>query len=264
MFFPFSILLLFFIFLFFIRYYFSKNILKEENSIKNIGLILDGNRRFAVLKNISKKEAYKIGGEKLLEIVEIAIEENIHSITAYILTIDNFKKRTKDEIETIFSVGLDFFTLKESFFIEKNIKIKIIGNLNEINNSEIKEKIENIAEKTKNGNVLTLNLLFIYDYYDDINTSVKKIAQKVKNNEIKIEEISNELIFENILSREIPFLDLIIRTGQRKRLSGFLPLQSIYSEIFFLDILWPEITASIFKKIIRHSKSKKIIRNFGQ
>lgn len=239
---------------------FKKDNYLDNKHPKNIGFIMDGNRRWAEIKNLSLSDAYEAGGNKLLELLIILINKKIETVSVFALAMKNFKKRPKAEMDIIFNTGFKFIEKKEDFFIKNNIKIKFIGNISLLND-ELKNKIINLENKTKDFNKIILNFLFLYSELDDILESTKKLALKVKNNEIDISEINEIMILENLRSFEIPQLDIVFRTGDSERLSGFLPIQSAHSEIIFIKKMWPDLNEKYIEKTIESFKYKR--RPFG-
>lgn len=242
----------------------KKNLIVSKNNIykiNHLGIIMDGNRRWAKLKNISLEDSYFKGGEKLQDVILFCIKNNINILTVYALTLDNLRKRSESEINAIFSIISSYLEDKLTWFLEKKIKVNAIGDLSFIP-TEIKNKIEVFCEKTKNNSVLNLNILFAYDYLNDIEYGVKSIIDDFKNKKITEDEINEFTILSHMRSKDIPPIDLVIRTGNSERISGFVPLQSAYSEIIYLSCMWPDLKINDLDEIIKDFSLKT--RNFGK
>ena len=234
---------------------------KNIYNINHLGIIMDGNRRWAKSRNIELEESYFKGGEKLQEVILFCIQKNINILTVYALTLDNLKKRSASEINAIFSIISGFLEDKLEWFINKKIKVNAIGDLSFVP-IEIKEKIEDFCNKTAKDGILTLNVLFAYDYLNDVEHGIKSIISDLKNGKLKEQEVNDLTILSYMRSKDIPPIDLIIRTGNAERISGFVPFQSAYAEIIYLSCMWPDLTIGVLTEIFDNFSLKT--RNFGK
>jgi tritrans,polycis-undecaprenyl-diphosphate synthase [geranylgeranyl-diphosphate specific] len=233
------------------------------NSIKHIGVIVDGNRRYAKKENINPFKGHEKGAEKIKDFLEWCDEFGIKEITAYVLSVQNLNRK-KEEVEHLFSLFKEF---SKKVLEPKNLeelkkrkaKIKFIGR-KEILPKELQEKIKEIEEKTKENGEKTINFAMAYGGREEITDAMKKIAEKIKKNEIKTEEINEKTIEKELYLNSEP--EIIIRTGGVQRTSNFLIWQSNYSEWFFLEKMWPEIEKEDLKKILE--KYPEIERRFGK
>ncbi len=221
------------------------------NPLNHVAIIMDGNGRWGIKNKKSRKAGHKAGLNTVEKIIKETIKQNIKYLSLYAFSTENWK-RPKKEIDYLFNLLENFLTKKIYLLNDQNIKLKIIGVKNF---TEKLNKILNQAEKlTSKNNNLQINLALNYgskyeiiDAFKKLNKSQKKINQK---NFIKFLQTKN-----------IPDPDLLIRTGNTKRLSNFLLWQLAYSEIFFVKKLWPEFTNNDYKNIIKEYKLLK--RNFG-
>lgn len=225
-----------------------------DNFPKHIAIIVDGNRRFAKNKGKDAKEGHKAGADNLENFFKWAEELGVKEITAYVLSTENLK-RDKIELEHLFDLFKKFFKkFKDSKEIkEKEVKIRFIGDLYLVPEDLKKQALE-LEELTKNNSQLQINFCFAYSGRSELVHAFNKLLQQGKK-QIKEEDITNSLW----LSSEP---DMIIRTGNTIRTSNFLPWQSVYSEWFFLDKMWPELTKSDLENCIKEFQSRK--RNFGK
>ena len=192
-------------------------------SLQHIAIIMDGNRRWAREKGLEIKLGHKAGAENLEKIAKYANKIGIKYLTVYAFSTENWK-RTKEE------VGALMFLLKN--YVEdllkrtssNNIRIKVLGDIEGLDKS-LKDSILKLLDKTKNNTGLTLNIAFNYGGRDEITKAVKKIANKVKNNEINIEDIDENLVSNNLYTAGMPDPDLLIRPGGELRISNYLPWQ---------------------------------------
>jgi len=228
---------------------------EEKQMIRHIGLIMDGNRRWAHGRGLPIIEGYKAGSEKLFECIQFFLEKNIPIISIYALTIDNFTKRNKNELDSFIEYALTALDSREEWFCEKKIRVIVIGTLSLLEKS-LAKRVERLVEKTKNNDKMILYVLFLYSYLNDI-AAITSTKNSYSTNEV----ISSQKIMSELQSREIPALDLVIRTGNVRRLSGFLPIQSAYAEILFIPYLWPDVTRDTLEDAIDYIKTVK--KNFG-
>ncbi len=229
----------------------------------HIGVILDGNRRYAKKLGLNAWKGHEKGAEKFKEFLDWCEELGITEVTAYCFSIQNFN-RAKDEID--FLMGLfkkaTLETLKEEHFKtlkEKDVKITFIGR-RELLSKELQALLKEMEEKTKDYKTYRINIAMAYGGREEITDACKKIAEKVAKGEIKAEEIDEKMITEHLQLPHNP--DIMLRTSGEKRTSNFLPWQSTYSEWFFIDKTWPEITKEDLKQIIEEYKTKRE-RRFG-
>ncbi len=213
----------------------------ENNLIPNhIAIIMDGNRRWAKEKGYPTQMGHKKGAEVLESTIKYCNEKGIKYLTVYAFSTENWR-RTEDEIGTImilFEKYLDKFIEISDL---ENIKLRVLGNVEELP-EKIKEKIAKMYEKTQNNTGLNFNIAFNYGGRDEIVKATKKIAQNVLDKKIKIEDITEDIISNNLYTYGQEDPDLVIRTSGELRISNFLPWQIAYSEFLFLDKYWPEFT----------------------
>ena len=224
-----------------------------NNSLEHIAFILDGNKRWAKNNKINLKNAYKKGLENISELITNCLNINLKYLTLFTLSSENIQRQS---INNIFQVIYDDF----SFFFdkiihEKKVKINIVGSRNNLP-IKILKLISHCENETKNNNQLILNLAFNYGFKDEI----RQILQRIKkNSSIKIttSEDINSLFFLG----DIRDPDLLIRTGGEKRLSNFIMYNLTYTEIFFINTLWPDFEFEELKMII--NKFNSIKRTYG-
>ncbi len=227
----------------------SKNTI---NSIpKTLAIIPDGNRRYAKKKGISLKKAYSKGIQNLGNVLKWARKYKIKKAIFWGFSLDNLK-RDKTEIDLLFSIFLEQIkkALKKAEVEKKEVKVRFIGN-RKIFPEYIQEGLKKIEEKTRQYKQYSVDILLGYSGKYDVNEFVKKI-RKTRKKQIKVEDF--------FIVKQDP--DLIIRTSGEKRLSGFLPFNSMYSELYFSKKLWPEFDKQDFDKAIADYSKRK--RRFGK
>jgi len=225
-----------------------------ENTINHLGVIIDGNRRFAKAKGLPGWKGHTEGADKIEEFLKWSKEKNIKEITIYALSTENLK-REKEELNHLFDLFKKFFKkFKNNKQIhEDKIKIRFIGDLSLVP-QDIQELAKEIQEDTKDYDNYKLNFCFAYGGRLELTHAVNKLLEQGKT-KVTEQDITNALW----LSSEP---DLIIRTGGKIRTSNFLPWQSAYSEWEFLDKMWPEFTKKDLENSIE--KFQETQRNFGK
>ena len=233
--------------------------MEEENLPKHIAIIMDGNRRWAKSKNMPVSFGHKEGAKTLEKIVRYANKIGIKYITVYAFSTENWKRTTEEvtALMNLFQSYLDDYSKRAD---SENIKVKIIGNRQELS-EKMQKSIEKCMERTKDNTGITFNIALNYGGRDEITNAVKHIAEKIQNKEINIEDITEQMISDNLYTAEQPDPDLLIRTSGELRLSNFLPWQLAYTEFLFVDKNWPDFNEKDLDDAIEVYKSRN--RKFG-
>jgi len=236
--------------------------IKGEPKPHHIGVILDGNRRFARNKGYKAIEGHNFGARKVGELLKWCWRLDIKIVTLYAFSTENFN-RSEEEVETLMKLlknKLQDFQ-KDPLVKKNRVKINVIGRL-EYLPKEVNEEIEKVKEYTKDYDDFHLNIAVSYGGRAEIVDAVKKIVEKYDKKELRIEDINEETIAQNLYTEGMPDPDLIIRTSGEERLSGFLLWQSAYSELYFTDINWPAFRLIDFWRTIRIYQQRE--RRFGK
>tara|TARA_B100000886_G_C20388298_1_gene477099 strand:+ start:761 stop:1441 length:681 start_codon:yes stop_codon:yes gene_type:complete len=221
-------------------------------SPKHVAIIMDGNGRWGINKKKSRNYGHKKGVLNVEKIINASIKNKINFLTLYTFSTENWK-RPKSEIKFLLKL-LERYIDKELLnFKKKGVRIRIIGNINKFPIS-LKKKLKSTELITKANKIIQINVALNYGGRHEIIYSIKKIHKK------KI-SINEKNVSKNLYTSDIPDPEILIRTGNRKRLSNFLLWQSIYTEIFFEKKLWPDFNERDFNRILL--TYKKINRNFG-
>ena len=222
------------------------------NPIKHVAIIMDGNGRWGVKHKQSRNAGHRAGLNTVDLIINHCINHKIKFLTLYTFSSENWK-RPKTEIAFLFKLLENFLQKKINKIIEKDIKLKFIGELNKLP-TKLQKLIKLSEKKTFNKKTLQVNIALNYGSKIELINTIKKIKQK------KI-EINEKNIDNNLYTKHLPNPDILIRTGDTHRLSNFLLWQLSYTEIFFEKKLWPDFKGKDFNKII--NKFQSIKRNFG-
>ena len=222
------------------------------NPLKHVAIIMDGNGRWGLKNFNSRNKGHKEGLKTVEKIIKVSLEKKIKYLTLYAFSTENWK-RPKSEINYLFNLLEVFLKKKLNEFKRNNIKLFIIGEKKF--SRKINSLLLNSEKLTKNNNKLQINLALNYGSRKEIILAIKSLNKK------KL-KISEKNITNFLYTKNIPDPEILIRTGDTKRLSNFLLWQLSYSEIFFSKKLWPDFNKIDFIKII--NKYKKIKRNFGK
>ena len=222
------------------------------NKINHVAIIMDGNGRWGYKKKKSRNYGHREGLNTVKKIIDESINTNIKYLTLFAFSTENWK-RPKKEIKYLFNLLETFLHKEIDKLIEKNIKLRIIGNKKNFSN-KLKKILSNSERITNKNSGLQINLALNYGFKEELVTSINNLIRKKK-------KINEKNIKSNLYTSNIPDPDILIRTGNTYRLSNFMLWQIAYSEIFFIKKLWPDFTKTDFKKIISTYYNTK--RNFG-
>ncbi len=221
-------------------------------SPEHVAIIMDGNGRWGIKKKKSRNYGHTKGIDVVKNIIDEAILKKVKYLTLFTFSTENWK-RPKTEIKFLINI-LEHYVSKElDNLIKKNIKLKVIGNLEKFPKSLI-QKLRKAEKLTRLNDKIQIIIALNYGSKEEIIHSVKKL----NNLSIKINEKN---ISENLYTKNVPDPEILIRTGNRKRLSNFLLWQISYTEIYFVNKLWPDFTRKDFSNII--TNFSKVKRNFG-
>ena len=227
---------------------------------KHIAIIMDGNGRWAKQKGMLRAFGHENGTKAVKTAVETCAELGVDNLTLYAFSTENWN-RPKLEVQTLMKLLVSSLKKQIKTLQKNNIKLEAIGHLNALPAKVFKELNEVIAT-TKQNTRLTLTLALSYGSREEILNTVKEISIKVKNNIISPEIIDESIINEHLYTRNLPDVDLLIRTSGEQRISNFLLWQIAYAELYFSDVLWPDFTKEhLYNAIIEYQKRE---RRFGK
>jgi tritrans,polycis-undecaprenyl-diphosphate synthase [geranylgeranyl-diphosphate specific] len=227
---------------------------------KHIGIILDGNRRFARRLMLKPFKGHEWGLEKAETLLEWCKEFDIKELTLYTFSIQNFDrpKQEFDYLMDLFKVNFKKI-MEDNRLAENKIRVNFIGRL-WMFPKDIQDAMQNLMEKTKKDSEHIVNIAMAYGGREEVLDAVKRIAEKVKAGNLNVNDINEDVFKDNLYLKDDP--DLIIRTGGEKRTSNFLVWQSNYSEWIFLDKMWPEFEKEDFAACIQEYSNRQ--RRFGR
>jgi len=221
------------------------------NPLNHVAIIMDGNGRWGLINSKSRNAGHKAGLLAVEKIIKESIKRKIRFLTLYAFSTENWK-RPKKEINYLFNLLENFLIKNLKKLNNQNIKINILGKKNF--SKKLNLLLKNVENETFNNSSLQINLALNYGSKSEIIEAVRKIY-------INKKKITEKNLTKYLYTKNIPDPELLIRTGNTKRLSNFLLWQLAYSEIFFIKKLWPDFNEKDFSNILR--KYKSIKRNFG-
>ena len=237
-----------------------KKEIEINNLPKHIAIIMDGNGRWAKERGFLRAIGHESGTKSVRNTVEACSELGIKNLTLYAFSSENWN-RPKLEVQTLMKLLISSLK-KELPTMQKNsIRLNAIGNLNNLP-KKVQKELLYVVESTKENIEMTLTLALSYGSRDEIVDVTRQICDKVKNNIISIENIDDTLINQHLYTRNLPDVDLLIRTSGEKRISNFLLWQIAYAELYFTDVYWPDfVKENLYEAIINYQKRE---RRFGK
>ena len=227
---------------------------------QHLAIIMDGNGRWAKNKGKNRLFGHTKGVKAVQEVVEECAVLKIKYLTLYAFSTENWN-RPEEEIGVLMKLLLS--SLKSEFekLLKNRIKLNVIGNTDQLPLS-VQKELDYVIKQTENNSEMILTLALSYGGREEIESAIKQLAVKVKNNIISPEKIDQSIINEHLYTRDLPDVDLLIRTSGEKRISNFLLWQIAYAELYFSKVLWPDFRKKhLHKAIINYQKRE---RRFGK
>ena len=242
------------------------NQIKNKKKPEHIGVILDGNRRWASQRSLPLWMGHHFGADKVEDFIEWCFNLGVKTVTLYVLSTENFQRSTKEVEKIIQLIKEKAEKMKGSegrIFHEKKVRIKAIGRVNLLSKT-MQDTLHELEESTKKYDGFYLNLAIAYGGRAEIIDATKKIVEEVSHGKLKLNQIDEQTFEQYLYTAHLPKSDpdLIIRTSGEERLSGFFLWQGAYSELHFLDVFWPDFRRIDLWRSIRTYQSRK--RRYGQ
>ena len=231
----------------------------KEYMPRHIAIIMDGNRRWAKAQGKSASYGHKEGAKTLEKIVRYANKIGLEYITVYAFSTENWK-RAEEEVKALMMLLQSYLDDYSKRADTENIRVKVLGDISALTPG-MQKSINKCMERTKDNTGVTFNIALNYGGRDEIIKAIKEIAKEVKDGKIDIEDITEEMVSNNLYTKDEPDPDLMIRTSGELRLSNFLPWQLVYSEFLFIDKNWPDFTEEDLDNAIE--EYQKRTRKFG-
>ena len=238
----------------------SKDDILNHPLPKHIAIIMDGNGRWAKSKGKIRAFGHENGTKSVRTTVESCAQLGIEHLTLYAFSTENWN-RPKLEVNALMDLLVYSLEKEKDSLIKNNIKVNVIGDMESLKNKP-KSKLQDIISSTNGNDKLNLNLAISYGSRQELLQAIRELSDKVKNNIISVKNIDENIINEHLYTRNLPNVDLLIRTGGESRVSNFLLWQIAYAEMYFTDILWPDFKEKDFLDAIGNYQKRE--RRFGK
>ena len=229
-----------------------------SNLPKHVGIIMDGNGRWATKRGLARSMGHKKGADNLEKLLKHIFDLGIRYVSVYAFSTENFK-RSKEEVDYLMDLFVKMFSLKKKIFIKNELRVIFSGRRDNLR-SDVLESIINLEEATKDFKRGTFNICLNYGGRDEIVHMTQNIVKDVLNKKIKEEDITEELL-STYMYQNLPDLDFVIRTSGEMRISNFMLWQSSYAEYYFPETLFPDFNEEEFDKAIIEYQSRN--RRYG-
>lgn len=227
---------------------------------KHVAVIMDGNGRWAKRQGLMRVRGHEKGTKAVRETVETCAELGIKNLTLYAFSTENWR-RPKLEVDTLMRLLVSSLKKELPTLQKNNIALKAVGSLELLPKTAQRELFE-VINSTSHNSHMNLTLALSYGSREELITVIKKVSQKVKNNEIEVEEINQQTINNLLYTNYMPDVDLLIRTSGEQRVSNFLLWQIAYAELYFTDVLWPDFRKDHLIQAIKNYQDRE--RRFGK
>ena len=227
---------------------------------KHIAIIMDGDGRWAKLRNQPRVFGHREGAKSVRKVVEASARLGIKNLTLYAFSTENWN-RPKHEIKTLMKLLVGALKRELPLMKKNNIRLNAIGHT-DMMPENVQHELQEVIEETRKSTGLVLTLALSYGARQEIQRAVQEISQKVKNNIISVENVDGNIINKHLYTQNLPDVDLLIRTSGEVRISNFLLWQIAYAELYFTDELWPDFDDKSLNNAITDYQLRE--RRFGK
>jgi len=231
-----------------------------ENIPHHVALVMDGNGRWAKARGLPRTAGHEAGEKALLDVVHGAIEVGVKELSAYAFSTENWR-RSPEEVKFLLGFNRDVLRRRRDEMNALGVRIKWVGKPGRLWKSVI-EELEEAQELTKRNNVLTLNMCVNYGGRAELTDALKALASDVKSKKLASDSITEKTIKKYLYNPHMSDVDLFLRSSGEQRTSNFLPWQSVYAEMVFMDVLWPDVDRHTLWEAIRIYNERE--RRFGR
>ncbi len=227
---------------------------------RHIAIIMDGNGRWAKQQGFKRVIGHEHGADLVEDIVTFCAETGISFLTLYAFSIDNWK-RPAHEVKALMMLLKRFLKKKRYLFTEQQIRFRAVGRRERLPGDVLRD-VEELEEHTREFRTMTLNLALSYGGQEEIADAARSLCRDVRSGKIDPEDVDTEMVRSALETGDVPYPDMLIRTGGDLRISNFLLWQIAYAELFFTDTLWPDFTVRELKDMIAGFTGRE--RRFGE
>lgn len=224
------------------------NLLDKDLMPKHIGIIMDGNGRWAKKRGLARSFGHKEGMKRVIDIVEASVELDIKSLTLYAFSTENWK-RPEEEVSGIMNLLVIFINNELSRLVNNNVKLNVMGDISRLPDLS-RNSVEKALLKTSKNTGLILNIALNYGGQTEIVRAVKAIAEEYKEGKLDLDKLDEDSFADYLYTKGQFMPDLIIRPSGELRISNFMLYQIAYSEFYFADVLWPDFSKDEYVKAI--------------
>ncbi len=228
---------------------------------RHLAVIMDGNRRYGRQKHGVPTKGHWDGGHTLIEFVKWCLAEGIQAVTVYAFSSENWS-RPEHEINVLMQIFLRYCARIEEESVKNGIRVRFLSTSPHRFATDVLERFRRVEETSKDCTTMTLNVCVSYGAREELAMACRSISDRVKEGELRPEDITPKTIADALLTRDVPDPDLILRTSGEQRLSNFLLFQAAYAEFVFVDKYWPAITREDFNTVLDEFARRK--RRFGK
>ena len=236
----------------------QKNIL--DTTPNHLAVIMDGNGRWARQRGLPRKAGHRAGIKPVRTLIEYCTKQGVSFLTLFVFSSENWK-RPHGEIRGLMSLFMEALNKEVEELDENNIQLNFIGET-DLLNPALQETIRAAEVRTRNNQGMKLTLAVAYGGRSDLVNAAKRLARKVEAGTIKCDQIDEKYFVEELTMGQLPDVDLLIRTGEERRISNFLLWSLAYSELYFSDFLWPDFQIKELEKAFKSYASRQ--RRFGR
>lgn len=237
----------------------TQQALPPDNLPRHVAIIMDGNGRWAVQRGLPRSAGHAAGTEAVRGIIRASDDWGIKHLTIYAFSTENWS-RSKEEVGALMGLLLKYFASEIDELDEKNVRIRILGNVEGLPEAQ-RDAVKKAMERTKDNTGLNLNIALNYGGRAELVRAAKAIAGKVKSGEMELDAIDENAFESELYTAGQPDVDLLIRTSGEMRLSNFLPWQTVYTEMVFEKVYWPDYDRAAYLNSLRTYSMRK--RRFG-
>jgi len=231
-----------------------------QRPLKHVAVIMDGNGRWAKTRGLERFLGHRQGTKATVATVEAGVDLKLEHLTLFVFSSENWQ-RPKIEVEYLMNLLVEMVAQELPHLMEKNVKLKVIGNLSKLPEKP-RKKLQEAIDKTSQNSGMQLNLAISYGGRMEIVDAARKIAELAKKGELNVEALDETEFAKHLYLQGAPDPDLVIRTGGEYRLSNYLLWQAAYSEFFVSEVLWPDFTKEDFAKAVEFYNTRQ--RRFGK
>ena len=227
---------------------------------EHLAITMDGNGRWAKKQGLLRALGHEKGAQSVRQVLEYCVEHHIPYLTLYTFSTENWN-RPALEVKALMELLVKFLRKEADELDKNNVRLNMIGNLEKFP-EKVKNTLVGVIDRLKHNKGTTLTLALSYGAREELLTTIKRIAQQVEQQQLKVDAINEDIIQQHLYTYDLPNVDLLIRTSGEYRISNFLLWQIAYAELYFTDVLWPDFTKKHLEEALISYQNRE--RRFGK